>query len=355
MARYVRSSSVLLLCLLYSSLFSQAQAQDMRVELNQRMVAAADAFLASLTREQHNRAVYDFDDEERLNWHFIPRSRNGAVLQDMTPGQLEAAHALLRTFFSESGYSQTQAVRNLENVLAEIEVNGMFERNPDLYYLTVFGEPGLDSTWALRYEGHHLAFNWTFVRGLGIASSPQFFGTNPAEVRTGELTGTRVLGTEEDLGRALVTSLSREQARQAILETDVPRDIITGANVDIDRFDAVGIKGSDLSSDQQVQLMNLISEVASVQPAGIYEERMAQVRDDGFENLRFVWIGNTEPGAPHYFRVQGSGFLIEYDNVQNEANHVHLVWRDFDGDFGRDLLQLHYESVAAVNGRGHEH
>ncbi len=352
MARLVRCSSLILLSFLYSSFLA---AQNTRIELNESMVAAADSFLASLTREQHNRAVYGFDDEERLNWHFIPRDRNGAVLQDMTPEQLAAAHRLLRTFFSESGYSQAEAVRNLENVLAEIEVNGRFERNPDLYYLTVFGEPGLDSNWALRYEGHHLAFNWTFVRGLGIASSPQFFGTNPAEVRTGALTGTRVLGTEEDLARELVTSLSVSQAQQAILETEVPRDIITGANVDIDRFDTVGISASDLTAGQKNQLMELIGEVASVQPTNIYEERMAQIRDEGFESLRFVWIGNTEPGAPHYFRVQGSGFLIEYDNVQNEANHVHLVWRDFEGDFGRDLLQLHYESVAAVNGQRHEH
>lgn len=352
MARLVRYSSLILLPFFYSSFLA---AQEALVELNESMVAAADSFLASLTREQHNKAVYDFDDEERLNWHFIPRDRNGAVLQDMTPEQLAAAHRLLRTFFSESGYSQAEAVRNLENVLAEIEVNGRFERNPDLYYLTVFGEPGMDNTWALRYEGHHLAFNWTFVRGLGIASSPQFFGTNPAEVRTGSLTGTRVLGTEEDLGRALAASLSVDQARQAIIETEVPRDIITGASVDIDRFDAVGISGSDLTTSQQNQLIELIGEVASVQPTGIYEERMAQVRDGGFESLRFVWIGSTERGAPHYFRVQGSSFLIEYDNVQNGANHVHLVWRDFEGDFGRDLLRLHYESVAAVNGKGHEH
>lgn len=334
---------------------STAIAQDARIELNQRMVAAATDFLDTLTRFQHNRAVYAFDDEERFNWHFIPRERNGAVLRGMTEVQLEAAHRLLRTFFSASGYAQAEAVRSLENVLAEIEVNGRFERDPDLYYITVFGEPGMDTNWALRYEGHHLAFNWTFVRGLGIASSPQFFGSNPAEVRTGTSAGTRVLAAEEDIGRQLVTSLNSEQRAVAVLPTDVPRDIITAANVEAERLDASGIAYPDLSSAQKLTLMRLIEEVASVQPAALYADRMADIQEQGLENIRFTWIGSLQKGDAHYYRVQGPGFLIEYDQVQNNANHIHLVWRDFDGDFGRDLLRLHYEGVAAAFGPGHGH
>ncbi len=330
-------------------------AQDARIELNERMIAVTDNFLNSLTREQHNQAVFDFGDEERLNWHFIPRARNGAALRDMTEEQLQAAHALLQTFFSASGYAQAEAVRNLENVLLEIEVNGRFERDPDNYYLTVFGEPGMDNNWALRYEGHHLAFNWTFVRGLGIASSPQFFGSNPAEVRSGSQAGLRVLAAEEDIARELVESLSAEQANEAILNTEAPRDIITGADVDISRFDAAGIAATDLNPAQQELLINLIAEVASVQPSALYGERMSRLREEGFANLRFTWIGSIERGAPHYYRIQGSSFLIEYDNVQNDANHIHLVWRDFAGDFGRDLLQLHYDGVAAIGGGEHGH
>lgn len=331
------------------------QAQDARIELNERLIAVTENFLGSLTREQHNQAVFDFDDEERLNWHFIPRERNGAVFRDMTEEQLLAAHTLLQTFFSESGYAQAEAVRKLENVLKEIEVNGRFERDPDNYYLTVFGEPGMDTNWALRYEGHHLAFNWTFVRGLGIASSPQFFGSNPAEVRSGSQSGLRVLAAEEDIARQLVESLTEQQANQAVLNTEAPRDIITGANVEISRFDVSGIAASELNPVQQGLLIDLIAEVASVQASALYGERMNRLRAEGFENLRFTWIGSTERGAPHYYRIQGADFLIEYDNVQNDANHIHLVWRDFEGDFGRDLLQLHYDGVAAVNGPGHEH
>lgn len=331
------------------------QAQDARIELNERLIAVTENFLGSLTREQHNQAVYDFDDEERLNWHFIPRERNGAVFRDMTEEQLLAAHTLLQTFFSESGYAQAEAVRNLENVLKEIEVNGRFERDPDNYYLTVFGEPGMDNNWALRYEGHHLAFNWTFVRGLGIASSPQFFGSNPAEVRSGSQTGLRVLAAEEDIARQLVESLTAEQAAMAVLNTETPRDIITGANVDISRFDVSGIAATDLDSTQQGLLIDLIAEVASVQASDLYGERMNRLRQEGTGSLRFTWIGSTDRGAPHYYRIQGANFVIEYDNVQNDANHIHLVWRDFEGDFGRDLLQLHYDGVAAVSGTGHTH
>lgn len=334
---------------------SSLMAQEARVELNAQIVDATQTFLDSLTREQHNQTVFEFDDEERLNWHFIPRERSGAVLRDMTEEQLLAAHSVLQTLFSASGYSQAEAVRNLENVLAEIEVNGMFERDPDLYYLSVFGEPGMDSQWALRYEGHHLAFNWTFVRGLGIASTPQFFGSNPAEVRSGSLAGTRVLAAEEDLARELLASFTVEQASQAIIDSEAPRDILTGAQQEIVRLEDSGISGREMSSQQQRMLLQLITEVSSVQASPIHFERMSQIRSADLNNVRFTWIGSTERGAPHYYRVQGVNFLIEYDNVQNDANHVHLVWRDFGSDFGRDLLQLHYDSVAAANGPGHNH
>ncbi len=345
--------SALFACLWLMSV--SAFAQDARIELNERMVTAANNFLDTLTRFQHNQAVYAFDDEERLNWHFIPRDRKGAVLRGMSDEQLEATGQLLRTFFSASGYSQAESVRKLENVLAEIEVNGRFERDPELYYITIFGEPGMDTTWALRYEGHHLAFNWTFVRGMGIASSPQFFGSNPAEVRSGAQIGTRVLGAEEDIARELVTSLSAEQRTSAILQGNAPRDIITGADRVAERLEASGITYDELTSTQKLTLMRLIEEVASVQAAVLFADRMAAIQEQGVETIRFTWIGGLERGDAHYYRVQGPGFLIEYDNVQNDANHIHLVWRDFDGDFGRDLLRLHYEAVAATYGPGHQH
>ena len=332
-----------------------ASAQQARIDLTQEMVEATNAFVSSLSVQQRNNGVYTFEDEERFNWHFIPRDRKGVPFRSMSDSQRAAAQNVLQTFFSAKGYQRAEAVRSLESVLAEIEVNGRFDRDPELYFLTIFGTPGLDSNWALRYEGHHLAYNWTFVSGMGIASSPQFFGSNPAEVRSGEKIGTRVLSVEEDLGRDLVSALSADQKKMAILDLEVPGDIFTAAEREITRLENSGISYSELNSRQKRMLIALIDELASMQSEVIAEARMASVRSEGLEDIKFVWIGGIERGDPHYYRVQGSGFLIEYDNTQNNANHIHLVWRDFTGDFGRDLIRMHYQAAANGFGATHNH
>lgn len=340
---------VALVCLSFA-----ANGQQARIDLTQDMVDATNSFLATLSQQQKNNGIYDFDDEERFNWHFIPRDRNGVPFRSMNSAQRGAAESLLQVFFSAKGYQKAEAVRGLESVLAEIEVNGRFDRDPELYFITVFGEPGLDNNWALRYEGHHLAYNWTFVRGMGIASSPQFFGSNPAEVRTGDQIGTRVLSAEEDIARDLVTSLDSGQASSAILDIEVPRDIYTAAEQEVGPLDDVGIAYADLSSQQKRTLLSLIEELTSTQPDAIAAARMEAIRNEGLDNIKFLWIGSTERGEGHYYRVQGPGFLIEYDNTQNNNNHVHLVWRDYTGDFGRDLIRMHYQAASAF-GPGHNH
>ncbi len=345
----------LILLIITASFLQYSFAQQSRVDLTQEMVEATNAFLASLTAMQRNSGTYEFDDEERLNWHFIPRERNGVPLKSMNRSQLQSAQELLQTFFSAKGFQKSEDVRGLESVLAAIEVNGRIDRDPDLYFITVFGNPSLDSNWALRYEGHHQAFNWTFIGGQGIASSPQFFGTNPAEVRSGPKQGTRVLATEEDLARRLVTSLDSSQSSQAILNTDVPRDIYTSAEKEVTALEDQGVAFADLNSQQKQNLILLIEELTSTQPTVIAQARMATIRENGMDNIKFAWIGSTERRAPHYYRVQGPGFLIEYDNTQNNANHIHLVWRDFTGDFGRDLIRMHYDAVAVEYGPGHQH
>ena len=332
-----------------------ANAQQARIDLTQEMVEATNAFVSSLSVQQRNNGIYTFEDEERFNWHFIPRDRKGVPFRSMNDSQRAAAQNVLQTFFSAKGYQRAEAVRSLESVLAEIEVNGRFDRDPELYFLTIFGTPGLDSNWALRYEGHHLAYNWTFVSGMGIASSPQFFGSNPAEVRSGEKIGTRVLSVEEDLGRDLVSALSADQKKMAILDLEVPGDIFTAAEREITRLENSGISYSDLNSRQKRMLIALIDELASMQSEVIAEARMASIRSEGLEDIKFAWIGGIERGDPHYYRVQGSGFLIEYDNTQNNANHIHLVWRDFTGDFGRDLIRMHYQAAANGFGATHNH
>jgi len=332
-----------------------ATAQQAQIELSEALVDASNGFVDSLDADQREKARFAFDDEERLNWHFIPRPRQGIPLKELNAEQLGAARELLMTLLSAGGFEKAENVRDLENVLAVLESNGPFVRDPDLYYLTVFGTPAMQGAWAVRYEGHHLAFNWTFVEGYGIASTPQFFGSNPAEVRSGEKQGTRVLSAEEDAARLLVKSLSAEQRRLAVLPGEAPRDIFTSAQKEVTPLDDLGIRYDQLSPQQQGMLFAIINEVASVQAEAVTNARLQSIADAGMDAVRFAWMGGLERGDAHYYRVQGDSFLIEYDNTQNDANHIHLVWRDFDGDFGRDLIRLHYDAVAAETGPGHRH
>ena len=329
-------------------------AQQAAISLTEDMVSTVTTFLNGLSPEQRATASYGFNDEERLNWHFIPRSRNGLSINEMNESQRELARQVMTTLLSARGYEKVGQIRSLESVLAEIEVNGRFVRDPNAYFFTVFGEPSLSGTWAFRFEGHHIALNWTFVEGSAIASSPQFFGSNPAEVRSGPRAGLRVLAAEGDLARQLAVSLDASQRNQAVLNVDVPGDIFTAAEDAVAPLESTGIAYGNLNSAQQLNLMNLIEEVANAQPDTVTAARMAQVRN-GRDAIRFTWIGGTANADAHYWRVQGEDFLIEYDKTQNNANHIHLVWRDFEGDFGRDLIRLHYDAVAARFGPGHNH
>ena len=344
------SSSALILCLM--STFAHSQQQ---IELTGEMISATEDFIASLNEMQRNSALFAFDDEERSNWFFTPVDRQGVPYKAMDEEQRAAARRLLRVFLSADGFAKTEDVRSLESVLAEIEVNGRFDRDPELYFFSIFGQPDMEMPWALRYEGHHLAFNWTFAGGAGIASTPQFLGSNPAEVRSGARIGTRVLHREEDLARELVTSLSAEQQSEAIMEVAVPRDILTGNEQLVEPLEDSGVPWGNLTAAQQDKLMELVREVAIVQAAPLARARLDNIEQAGKDGIRFLWIGGMERGDAHYYRVQGPTFLIEYDNTQNDANHIHLVWRDFEGDFGRDLIRMHYEAVAAAGGVDHRH
>lgn len=345
------SASALILCLM--STFAHPQQQQ--IELTGEMISATNDFIDTLSEMQKGSALFPFSDEERLNWHFTPVDRKGMPYKSMNEAQREAARRLLQVFLSAEGFAKTEEVRSLESVLAEIEVNGRFDRDPELYFFSVFGSPDPQLPWGLRYEGHHVALNWTFAGGLGIASTPQFLGSNPAEVRGGDRLGTRVLHREEDLARELVTSLGAGQLTDAIMEVAVPRDILTGNEQLAQPLEDSGIVWGNLSAGQQDALMALVREVAALQAPLVAAERLERIEQAGKEGIRFLWIGGVERGDAHYYRVQGPTFLIEFDNTQNNANHIHLVWRDFDGDFGRDLIRMHYDAIAAEYGEGHEH
>ena len=261
----------------------------------------------------------------------------------MTEEQQDAALGLVRASLSAEGYDKAERIRQLEQVLFEREGRAM--RDPALYFFMIFGEPATTGTWAWRYEGHHLSHSWTVVNGQLSGSTPQFFGANPAHVRTGSQTGEKVLAAEDYYARALLGSLPPALQRAAIISDEAPRDILTSSERQAAMQDDVGVAYDQLGTEQQSTLWSLIEEYAAAQHAPIAEERLDKVRAAGLDNIKFAWMGGTQQGEGHYYRVQGPTFLIEYDNVQNDANHVHSVWRDFDGDFGRDLLAAHYRQV----------
>ena len=311
------------------------------------MTEAAEAFLDTLTPEQHAAVSFPFNGDDRFDWHFIPRERKGESLKTMTAAQREAALALVRVRLSAEGYDKSERIRQLEQILYERE--GRDIRDAQLYFFMVFGEPSATGTWAWRYEGHHISQSWTVINGQLSSSTPQFFGANPGYVREGRSAGERVLGREEHLARSLLGTLSGDNLAAAMLSDEAPQDILTSSERQAAMQDDIGVSYSELNSDQQGMLWSLIEEYAVVQPMAIAEERLAKVRSAGLADIKFGWMGGTDEGEPHYYRVQGPTFLIEYDNVQNEANHIHSVWRDFDGDFGRDLLAAHYEAVPHRN------
>jgi hypothetical protein len=301
------------------------------------------AFIASLGKEERTLACAAFDAEDRFDWHYIPRARNGLPLSKMSTEQRKLAFALLEVALSERGYSKAEAIRQLELVLRAIE--GRAHRDPELYYLTIFGGPSASEPWGFRWEGHHVSQNWTLVGDVAVASTPQFFGANPAEVLDGPSKGTRVLAAEEDLGRALVRSLDRTQMKLAVVSPVAPPDIISAASRRAAMLEDRGIGSATLHGSQESLLMRLIAEHAGAAPAPLAELRMERLRDAGVANIRFAWMGGIERRQPHYYRVQGSTFLIEYDNTQNSANHIHVVFRDFNDDFGLDLLEQHYRAA----------
>ena len=305
------------------------------------MSKAAQAFLDTLTPEQRQATMFLFDGEDRFDWHFIPRERKGVPLKTMTAAQQTAALALVEASLSAEGFEKSQTIRQLEQVLFERE--GRDIRDTELYFFMVFGEPSATGTWAWRYEGHHISQSWTVINGEKVASSPQFFGTNPAHVREGRMSGTRVLSVEEEQARSLLGSLSSSLRSAAVIAAEAPRDILTSNERQAAMQEDKGVSYGQLTSAQQGVLWSLIEEYATVQPDSLSTERLTKIRAAGLDTIRFAWMGSANVGEGHYYRIQGPTFLIEYDNVQNDANHAHSVWRDFNGDFGRDLLAGHYE------------
>jgi hypothetical protein len=331
-----------MLPLLMSTPLALAQSAD-------EMALAATGFLAALNETQHADATFGFNDEERQRWHFIPPEsypRGGIALKALDESQRELARALLMTRLSQRGFMTYSDIVILERILNAMGQE-QFARDPEEHYLAVFGNPEAGGTWSLRFEGHHISLHFTVVAGNLTVSTPTFFGANPAVVQEGEQKGLRALGSQEDAGRALMTALSAAQQQQALLSETAPRDIVTGNAHPVDPLSPPGTSAKGFDAAQLALLLDLIATYSSQMTDEIAQLRWQKIGDDGTESITFTWAGGLEVGMPHYYRVQGPSFLIEYDNTQNNANHIHSVWRDFTDDFGRDLLREHYDTSPA--------
>ena len=308
------------------------------------MAAAADQWLASLDAPQRAAAVFPWREGERANWDYVPRPRKGLTLKAMTAAQRGLARALLASGLSRHGWEKATNIMTLELILRDLE-GGNPGRDQELYYFSIFGRPDPGGTWGWRVEGHHLSVNVTMINGKLFSVTPSFFGSNPAEVKTGPRQGLRILAEEEDLGRQLVASLNDEQKRAAVIAATAPREIITGAQRKVSPLKTAGIAAAQLTSPQRDQLTALIKAYVSRCRTELAEEDWRKIQAAGLDRVYFAWAGGLQRGEGHYYRVQGPTFLLEYDNTQNDANHVHSVWRDFENDFGEDLLRRHYQET----------
>lgn len=310
------------------------------------MADAANKFLASLTPEQKAKASFEFTDEQRFDWHFVPRDRKGVPLKDLDKNQRQLAMEFMKTGLGASGYQKTTTIMSLEPVLAQLEgANRRWPRDPELYYFSIFGTPSAKAPWGWRVEGHHISLQFTVVKGEMVSNTPLFFGANPAEVREGERKGLRALAGEEDKGRELIMALDEQQRAIAIFDQKAPSDIVTMNKRKADPLKPEGVAAGQLNKQQKALLEKLLDEYLSRMPQDIADERSKKLRAAGFDKIYFAWAGGMNKGDPHYYRIQGPTFLVEYDDTQNNANHIHTVWRDFDGDFGEDLLRAHYQTT----------
>jgi hypothetical protein len=302
-------------------------------------------FLKSLTHVQRTKTQMPFNEESRMRWHYIPSSmfpREGIQLNELDSCQKSKLEELLKAFLSETGYSKTMKIIDLENILLEISGDSIM-RNPENYSVAFYGNPEKDSLWAFSFEGHHISLNFT-IHNEKVEIAPRFLGANPARIPSGPREGERTLQKEEDLGFELINSLSEEQRKVAIFQQEPFFDIVTGKSTEVEPLSPVGIKYSQLNRNQQLIFLKLLDEYLSTMPAEQAEKRMKSIKDEELNEVRFGWAGATVLGEGHYYRIQGKSFLIEFDNVQDKANHIHTVWRDFDGDFGRDIIKEHYKN-----------
>ena len=316
----------------------------------QNMADAANRFLNTLEADKKAKAVYPFDSDERYNFHFFPKDdRKGLSINELTQAQKQAAVALMQTCISTKGLEKAHAITQLETVLKAQEnrkANDHF-RDTGKYYFSIFGVPGANTVWGWRLEGHHLSFTFSAEKGGLVSGTPGFMGANPAIVQTGPQAGKQVLKEEADAGFALLHSLSKAAREKALIDTTAPNEIITFVSRKAALDQPSGISYAQLTPAQQQKFLQLVAVYVHRYTKLFADTMLKEIADAGLDNLYFGWAGATEPqiGKAHYYRIQGPTIIIEYDNSQNGANHVHSVLRDLKRDFGGDLLLEHYKAA----------
>ena len=319
------------------------------------MAEAATKFLDSLTPELRAKAALAFDDKSREDWHYVPRTRAGVEFGEMSESQRIAARDLMRSALSSRGMNKVEEIMLLDAVLREMEQGRGPRRDPLAYSIAVFGNPGAAGDggghggarggaepWGWKIEGHHLSLNFTSIADA-MAVTPSFLGAHPAEVRRGDRAGVRVMAWEEDLARDLLASLNDDQRKAAIISDKPPADIMAVPGRLLDEIESAGAAVSSMSEHQRAIVERLLEEYAGTLRHEFAERELERIHAAGIENVRFAWVGSDQRDEGHYYRLSGPTFVIEYDNTQNRANHVHTVWRDRQRDFGHDLLSEHYE------------
>ncbi len=309
------------------------------------MSEAAQAWLATLNSEQRGKATFHYMDGERVFWYYPPLNRHGLSLRDMEQNQRDLAMALLATGLTEDSHRQARLIIEHELVLGPLEAEWgqvTWPRNPELYYWTVFGDPAGSEPWGWRAEGHHLSVHYSVWGEQVIAVTPFFFGANPAEVRKGPKEGLRILAQREDIAVELMASLDAGQRSKAIIHDKAPWDILGYNSSKQAIHNDEGLAGRELNGTQKEMLLTLISEYVSGAPAPVAEDRIAKIREGGLDDYRLVWAGGLDRSRDHYYRIHGGQFIVEFDNIQNEANHIHSVWREVENDFAQDVLRDHH-------------
>ena len=313
----------------------------------QDMVGKADAFLHLLNDAQRTKTLYPFDTDERYRFQYIPlEDRKGIAVNELTAQQRTALMELLKSALSEETVKKVNDIMQLELVLIELERRqpGDHHRDPGKYFITIFGIPAATTTWGWRFEGHHISFHFSANKKLLVSGTPGFLGANPAIVQNGPQKGKAVLKEEIDKGFALLQALSPAELKKAISDSIAPNEIITAASRRATIDHPAGIRYNELLPPHRQLLLQLINVYIHRYTTLFANDMLKEIQAAGLDQLWFSWSGSTQPvlGKPYYYRIHGPTIIIECDNSQNKANHIHSVIRDLKNDFGGDLLLQHY-------------